>query len=73
MYGTRVIEQRCVFYKLRNVADKVREDKSRWQRIRYPRYRVLLTLSRKLEQLMRARYLDEVVNWHARWHIASYC
>lgn len=28
VYGTRVIEQRCVFHKLRNVADKAREDKS---------------------------------------------
>jgi len=26
VYGTRVIEQRCVFHKLRNVADKARED-----------------------------------------------
>jgi len=28
VYGTRVIEQRCVFHKLRNVADKAREDLS---------------------------------------------
>jgi transposase-like protein len=28
VYGTRMIEQRCVFHKLRNVADKAREDKS---------------------------------------------
>jgi hypothetical protein len=28
VYGTGVIEQRCVFHKLRNVADKAREDKS---------------------------------------------
>ncbi len=27
-YGSRVIEQRCIFHKLRNVADKAREDKS---------------------------------------------
>lgn len=26
MYGTTVIEQRCIFHKLRNVADKCRED-----------------------------------------------
>jgi hypothetical protein len=26
VYGTRVIEQSCVFHKLRNVADKARED-----------------------------------------------
>jgi len=28
VYGTCVIEQRCVFHKLRNVADKAREDMS---------------------------------------------
>ena len=28
VYGTRVIEQRCVFHQLRNVADKAREDLS---------------------------------------------
>ena len=28
VYGTRVIEQRCIFHKLRNVADKAREDLS---------------------------------------------
>jgi putative transposase len=28
VYGTRVIEQRCVFHKLRNVANKAREDLS---------------------------------------------
>ena len=27
VYGTRVIEQRCIFHKLRNVADKAREDR----------------------------------------------
>lgn len=31
VYGTRVIEQRCVFHKLRNVADKARED---WHPVR---------------------------------------
>ncbi len=26
MYGTTVLEQRCIFHKLRNVADKCREE-----------------------------------------------
>ncbi len=26
MYGTTVIEQRCIFHKLRNVSDKCREE-----------------------------------------------
>ena len=33
IYGTRVIEQRCVLHKLRHVADKSREDEA-WARAR---------------------------------------
>src|SRR5436305_15350969 len=43
VYGTRVIEQRCVFHKLRNMADKVRED---WHPARHTASRASSCLSK---------------------------
>ena len=61
VYGTRVIEQRCVFHKLRNVADKAREDLrnfvTTWQE-RAPK--AVATLLRNFEQTIAFYALGDI-------------
>ncbi len=66
VYGTRVIEQRCVFHKLRNGADKAREDMS-GERYRELREQLLEQASAIYQADTAAQAHERLCIWVSTW------
>jgi len=66
VYGTRVIEQRCVFHKLRNGADKAREDMS-GERYRELREQLLEQASAMYQADTAAQAHERLCIWVSTW------